>query len=178
MTNATYTQVTSTTIDALKSTAQSENKLAKAGEIVREFFKTPEAFMAVRKQFEADAVIPALETKHRASLAFEIKRGDKSEQAEIMRKAKTTARGFVASYFSKIKAHAFPTAKPEAEELSEEQKQNAENMAFVKNAIALARKGQKLENPPEGWNMVKIMGFMNSILKEMSVTSETDTTEM
>lgn len=178
MNNVTYQSTVSATIDALKSSAQSENKLANAGANVRAFYGTPEAFMAVRKQFEADAIIPALEAKHRSALAVEIPRGEKSATADAAREAKKTARGFVASYFSKIKAHAFPTPKAEAEELSEEQKQNAENMAFVKNAIALARKGQKLENPPAGWNMVKIMGFMNSILKEMSVTSETDTTEM
>ena len=167
MTNATYTQVTSATIDALKSTAQSENKLQKAGEIVREFYKTPEAFLAVRKQFEADAVIPALETKHRASLAFEIKRGDKSEQAEIMRKAKTTARGFVASYFSKIKAHAFPTPKAEAEP-------REPSLAFVEDLIKLAKKGQKLEGAE--FNLLKVMGFINGALKEIGVSA--DTTEM
>ena len=134
MTNATYTQVTTATIDALKSSAQSENKLSNAGAIVRAFYGTPEAFMAVRKQFEADAIIPALDAKHRANLAVEIARGDKTEQADVMRKAKATARGFVASYFSKIKAHAFPTPKAEAEP-------REPSLAFVEDLIKLAKKG-------------------------------------
>ena len=162
MTNATYTAVTTATIDALKSTAQSENKLAKAGAIVREFYVTPEAFLAVRKQFEADAIIPALETKHRASLAVEIKRGEKGATADAARDAKKTARGFVASYFSKIKAHAFPTPKAENEP-------REPSLAFVEDLIKLAKKGQKLEGAE--FNLIKVMAFLNGALKEVGIVN-------
>jgi hypothetical protein len=162
MTNATYTQVTSATIDALKSTAQSENKLANAGAIVRAFYGTPEAFMAVRKQFEADAIVPALEAKHRAALAVEIPRGEKSATADAARDAKKTARGFVASYFSKIKAHAFPTPKAENEP-------REPSLAFVEDLIKLAKKGQKLEGAE--FNLIKVMAFLNGALKEVGIAN-------
>ena len=164
MTNATYTQVTSATIDALKSTAQSENKLQKAGEIVRAFYGTPEAFLAVRKQFEADAIIPALGTKYKSALALDIPRGMKNKTADLARKNKATARGFVSSYFSKIKAHAFPTpkAEPEAREAS---------LAFVEDLIKVAKKGQKVESAP--YNLLKVMTHINRALKEIGVSADT-----
>jgi hypothetical protein len=167
MTTVTYQSTVSATIDALKSTAQSENKLANAGANVRAFYGTPEAFLAVRKQFEADAIIPALDAKHRASLAVEIPRGEKSATADAAREAKKTARGFVASYFSKIKAHAFPTPKAEAEP-------REPSLAFVEDLIKLAKKGQKLEGAE--FNLLKVMGFINGALKEIGVSA--DTTEM
>ena len=167
MTNVTYKATVASTIDALQSTAQSENKLANAGANVRAFYGTPEAFLAVRKQFEADAIIPALDVKHRTALAVEIPRGEKSATADAAREAKATARGFVASYFSKIKAHAFPTPKAETEP-------REPSLAFVEDLIKLAKKGQKLEGAE--FNLIKVMGFINGALKEIGVSAET--TEM
>lgn len=171
MTNVTYQLTASSTIDALKATAQSELKLKTAGGYCAQWFGDRESMRKAKKQFEADAIIPALDPKHRAALAIEIPRGEKTPEAEMARKAKATARGFVASYFSKIESHAFPTPKAEPTP-------SDDNLAFVKNAIALARKGQKLENPPAKWNMVKIMAHMNGMLKEMNVTSETDADDL
>ena len=162
MTNATYTQVTSATIDALKSTAQSENKLQNAGGYCAQWFGTKEKMREAKKQFEADAIIPALDTKYRSALAVEIKRGDKSEQAELARKAKATARGFVASYYSKIEAHAFPSPKAETEP-------REPSLAFVEDLIKLAKKGQKLESAE--FNLLKVMGFINGALKEVGITN-------
>ena len=167
MSNVSYQATVSATIDALKSTAQSENKLANAGASVRAFYGTPEAFMAVRKQFEADAIVPALEAKHRTALAVDIPRGEKSATADAAREAKKTARGFVSSYFSKIKAHAFPTPKAEPEP-------REPSLAFVEDLIKLAKKGQKLEGAE--FNLIKVMGFINGALKEIGVSA--DTTEM
>ena len=165
MTNVTYQSTVSATIDALKSTAQSENKLANAGANVRAFYGTPEAFMAVRKQFEADAIVPALEAKHRTALAVDIPRGEKSATADAAREAKKTARGFVSSYFSKIKAHAFPTPKAEPEP-------REPSLAFVEDLIKLAKKGQKLEGAE--FNLIKVMGFLNGALKEIGVSADTE----
>lgn len=167
MTTVSYQATVSATIDALKSTAQSENKLANAGANVRAFYGTPEAFMAVRKQFEADAIVPALEAKHRTALAVDIPRGEKSATADAAREAKKTARGFVSSYFSKIKAHAFPTPKAEPEP-------REPSLAFVEDLIKLAKKGQKLEGAE--FNLIKVMGFLNGALKEIGVSA--DATEM
>lgn len=165
MTNVTYQATVASTIDALKMSSLSENRLANAGANVRAFYGTPEAFLAVRKQFEADAIIPALEAKHRAALAVDIPRGEKSATADAAREAKKTARGFVASYFSKIKAHAFPTPKAEAEP-------REPSLAFVEDLIKLAKKGQKLEGAE--FNLLKVMGFINGALKEIGVSADTE----
>jgi len=167
MTTVTYKATVASTIDALQMSSLSENRLANAGANVRAFYGTAEAFLAVRKQFEADAIIPALEAKHRAALAVEIPRGEKSATADAAREAKATARGFVASYYSKIKAHAFPTPKAETEP-------REPSLAFVEDLIKLAKKGQKLEGAE--FNLIKVMGFINGALKEIGVSAET--TEM
>ena len=163
MSLATYKQTVTATIEALRASENAENKLKQAGENVASFYVTQEAFRAVKKQFSADAIIPALDKKYQAYLAIEIERGDKSEQAEVNRKNKATARGFVASYLSKIESHAFPKAK--AEPVTREA-----CMAFAEDLIKLAKKGQKLESAP--FNLVKVMGFLNSALKEVGVTAE------
>ena len=162
MTTVTYKATVASTIDALQMSSLSENRLAVAGANVRAFYGTAEAFLAVRKQFEADAIVPALEAKHRAALAVEIPRGEKSATADAAREAKKTARGFVASYFSKIKAHAFPTPKAEAEP-------REPSLAFVEDLIKLDKKGQKLEGAE--FNLIKVMGFLNSALKEVGIAN-------
>ena len=165
MTTVTYQATVASTIDALKMAGLSENRLANAGANVRAFYGTPEAFMAVRKQFEADAIVPALEAKHRTALAVDIPRGEKSATADAAREAKKTARGFVSSYFSKIKAHAFPTPKAEPEP-------REPSLAFVEDLIKLAKKGQKLEGAE--FNLIKVMGFLNGALKEIGVSADTE----
>ena len=169
MTTVTYKATVASTIDALQSTAQSENKLANAGANVRAFYGTPEAFLAVRKQFEADAIIPALDAKHRTALAVEIKRGEKGATADLAREAKKTARGFVASYFSKIKAHAFPSAKPEAEELSEEQKEANALLSYKQQAIAQAKRTQKLESAD--FNILEAVKAYDVYLRVLGITN-------
>lgn len=168
MSNATYTNVVTATQSAIKADATSNQKWLDAGAIVRDFYTSPELFREVKKQFEADAIIPALDKKYQAWLNVEIKRGDKSEQAEVNRKNKATARGFVASYFSRIEAYAFPKEKAEP-------KPTDAVTAFVRDAIKLARKAQNLETAP--FDLLKAMGFINGLLKELNVTSETEITE-
>jgi hypothetical protein len=169
MSNVTYTQTIASVTDALKATTSAENKLQQAGENVRAFYVTQEAFREVKKQFEADAIIPALDKKYQSYLKLDIERGDKSEQAETNRKNKATARGFVASYFSKIENHAFP--KEKAEPTPREP-----SMAFVEDLIKVAKKGQKLESA--NFNLVKVMAHLNNALKEIGVSAEAEADEM
>jgi len=165
MTNATYTNVVSATQSAIKADTTSQQKWLDAGVAVRGFFSSAETFREVKKQFEADAIIPALDKKFQAYLTVEIPRGDKTEQAEVNRKNKATARGLVASYFSRIEAYAFPKEKAEA-------KPTDAVTAFVRDAIKLARKAQNLEAAP--FDLLKAMGFINGLLKELNVSSETE----
>jgi hypothetical protein len=166
--STTYQQVTTSTIEALRASNNAENKLQQAGENVRAFYVTREAFREVKKQFEADAIIPALDKKYIQALSYTIERADKSEQADVLRKAKATARGFVASYFSKIENHAFP--KDKAEPTPREP-----SMAFVEDLIKVAKKGQKLEAAQ--FNLVKVMAHLNAALKEIGVSAEVDSDE-
>jgi hypothetical protein len=167
--STTYQQVTSSTIEALRASNNAENKLQQAGENVRAFYVTREAFRAVKKQFEADAIIPALAKKHQQALDYTIERGDKSEQAKTLRDAKASARGTVASYFSKIENHAFPKDKAEATP-------REPSMAFVEDLIKVAKKGQKLESAQ--FNLVKVMAHLNAALKEIGVSAEAEADEM
>ena len=167
MSNNTLTLATMITSvrEAFKATTNAENKLREAGANVKTWYVTREAFREGKKQFEADAIIPALDKKYQAWLKVDIERGDKSEQAEVNRKNKATARGFVASYFSKIENHAFPKDKVEPTP-------REPSMAFIEDFIKVAKKGQKLESAP--FNLVKVMGYMNLALKEMNVVVEAD----
>ena len=160
-TNVTYSPMTALTIEALRASTNAENKLKLAGEAVAAFYTSADNFRAVKKQFEADAIIPALDKKYQGYLNLVIERGDKSEQAEVNRKNKATARGFVASYFSKIEKHAFPATPKESTP-------REPSLAFVEDLIKLAKKGQKLETAP--YNLLKVMGYLNSALKEIGVT--------
>ena len=165
MTTTTYTNVVTTVTNTIRADESSKQKWLAAGNTVREFFKDAEAFRAVKKQFEADAIIPALDKTTQGWLSLEIKRGDKSDAAEAARKNKLTARGMVASYFSRIENYAFP--KPKAET-----KPTDEVTAIVKAAISLARKGQKLESAP--FDLIEFMRGVNIALKALNVTSETE----
>ena len=167
--NTTYAQTVASTTDALKASSNAENKLQQAGLKVREFFGSKEALRAVKKQFEADAIIPALDKKYQGYLALEIERGDKSEQAEANRKNKATARGFVASYFSKIESHAFPKAKAEPKELSDEEKQAQALLSYKQQAIAQAKRTQKLETAD--FNILEAVKAYEVYLRIIGVTS-------
>ena len=161
--NTTLSTMNKAVTEALKASTNAENKLKEAGAHVATWYVTREAFRAGKKQFEADAIIPALDKKYQGYLALEIERGDKSEQAEANRKNKATARGFVASYFSKIESHAFPSEKKEATP-------REPSLAFVEDLIKVAKKGQKLESA--SFNLVKVMAHLNSALKEIGVSAD------
>lgn len=162
----TLSKLNQSVANALRATEQAQEKLKEAGLFCAQWFKTKEVMRECKKQFEADAIIPALDKKYQAYLALEIERGDKSEQAEVNRKNKATARGFVASYYSKIEAHAFPKEKTETTP-------REPSMAFIEDLIKLAKKGQKLESA--SFNLLKVMAHLNGALKEIGVSAETET---
>jgi hypothetical protein len=166
MSTSNYSLVVSTTTDALKASDSADKKLKQAGQVVRDFYVTKEAFRAVKKQFQADAIIPALPKHQQAWLSINVKDTDKdSPEGKLARENSAKARGTVTSYFSKIEAHAFPKEKTEVTP-------REPSMAFIEDAIKLAKKGQKLENAP--FNLLKVMAHMNAMLKEMNVTAETE----
>jgi hypothetical protein len=169
MTTVTYKSTVASVIDALQMTGLSENRLANAGANVRAFYGTVEALDAVRKQFEADAIIPSLDAKHRTALAVEIPRGEKSATADAARDAKKTARGFISSYYSKIKAHAFPTPKADAVELSDEQKQANALLSYKRYAIDQAKRTQKLETAD--FNILEAVKAYDVYLKIIGISN-------
>ena len=156
--------------DAIRTESRRVNRWGEGGKITRAFYVTPEAFRGGRKQFEADAIIPALDKKYQAWLKIDVKNTDKdSPEGKLARANLATARGFVASYYSKVEKHAFPEVA-EAKKASKEPATREPSMAFIEDAIKLAKKGQKLESAP--FNLVKVMAHMNAMLKEMNVTAE------
>jgi hypothetical protein len=163
-----YTDMIKASKEAFLSDSTTQNKYVKASGLVAKFYKTPEDFKAGRKQYEADAIIPTLSKQLQSWLKINVKDTDKdSPEGKQARKNIATARGFVASYFTKISGYAFPVVKEDTEATKREP-----SLAVIEDAIKLAKKLQKLENAP--FNLVKVTGFMNLILKEMNVTSETN----
>lgn len=170
MSTSNYSLVVSTTTEALRASNNAENKLTEAGKVVREFYVTSEAFRAVKKQFQADAIIPVLSKQHQTWLNINVRDTDKNTpEGKLAREYNAKARGTVTSYFSKIEGYAFPKEKTETET---EVTPREPSMAFIEDAIKLAKKGQKLENAP--FNLLKVMSHMNAMLKEMNVTAETE----
>jgi hypothetical protein len=156
--------------DAIRTETTSLNKWVEAGKIVRAFYVSPEAFREAKKQFQAEAIIPALDKKYQAWLKINVKDTDpKSPEGIQARENSATARGMVTAYFSKVEKHAFPEL---AEAKKAEPVTREPSLAFIEDFIKVAKKGQKLESAP--FNLVKVMGYMNLALKEMNVVAEAD----
>jgi hypothetical protein len=98
---------------AVSADVKVNNAWKKAGESVASFYVTPEAFEAVKAQFCADAIIPALPKADRDILATKLPRKG-TDEANAMPDWQTkidalaSARGKVASYFSRLRKYAFP----------------------------------------------------------------------
>jgi hypothetical protein len=163
MTNVTYTNTINATREAVRADATTTNKWKSCGSYVAQFYGTAEQLRAGKKQFVADAIIPALDKQYQAFLAINVKDTDKdSEAGKLARKNSATARGIVSVYFNRVESYAFPKApaEPTTREAS---------LAFVEDLIKVAKKGQKLEAAP--YNLLKVMGFLNSALKEIGVSA-------
>ena len=167
-TDTAYGATCKSVISAVDYADKSENKWQNAGAAVRAYFPSRENLEAVKAQFIADAILPAI-PKHAAALAVELPRKGSVEYKALSTanlakwdaadKAKKAARATADTYFSRVLNYAFPKEKAESTPKSIEVKFNealtdlikacekAEDAPFDVVAVKAALvKAQKLVN--------------------------------
>jgi len=166
----TYQSIVQSTIDTIKATATTEGKWKATGTKVAAFFKTETAFVEVKAQFIADAILPALDKKHAQALAKELPRkGSKEYNAldqsgrdtwEAANQAKKDARAIAHTYFARLVSYAFPKEKTETapREL---------RLRVSEELIALIKACQKSEDAFDG--IVECIAHMEKALASASV---------
>ena len=118
METITYQSIVQATIETIKLHGKTEGKWKATGAGVAAFFKTEEAFVEVKAQYIADAIIPGIDKKHGDALAKQLPRkGLKEYNAldatgvaawEKATKAKAAARAVADTMFARVLKYAFP----------------------------------------------------------------------
>lgn len=163
--DANYTKVCDTTRDAIKTDTTSRAKWASAGSAVQAFFVTADALKAVKPQFIADAIIPAMDKRHRDALDVALPRkGSKeheeyvaangAEKWEAANQAKKDARAISHTYFARVMQYAFPPEKSEPTVRDLKTRINQEIAALV-NAC------QKAESAP--FDVAKVIAALENV---------------
>ena len=140
---------------AVDADNKAKGKWQAAGQAVSVFYMTAENLEAVKAQFIADAILPALDKKHATALAVELPRKGSKEYNEMSdanrakwedaNNAKKAARATCDTYFSRVVSYAFP--KPKEEKSEEEQAAaNSLETKFNKVLSDLIGKCEKAEN--------------------------------
>jgi hypothetical protein len=89
-----------------------------AGQAVAGFYMTAENLEAVKAQFIADAILPAMDKKHAQALAVDLPRKGSKDYNELSQanqakwetanQAKKDARSVADTYFSRVLGYAWP----------------------------------------------------------------------
>jgi len=162
MTTLTLVELTKINRATIQADNLSQSKWLDCGIANRVFYGSEEVLKEQKKQFCADMIIPALDSKTRAHLDIDVKLTDKDSPEGIKaRDDKKKAIGMVNSYFSRIMKYAFPTEKAETAP-------REPSLAFVEDLIKVAKKGMKLEAAE--FDLVEAMRGLNIALKACGVT--------
>ena len=107
---------------AVKFAGDVENKWQNAGKEVLAYFGDVKALDECKAQFQADAILPAIDAKHARALAVDLPRKGSKEFVEMLAKdasyqakwdlanqAKKDARSTVSTMYARIKKYAFET---------------------------------------------------------------------
>jgi len=105
---------------AVKFAGDVENKWQKAGKEVLAYFGDVKALDECKAQFQADAILPAIDAKHAKALAVDLPRNNSKEfnemlardasykaKWELANQAKKDARSTVSTMYARIKKYAF-----------------------------------------------------------------------
>lgn len=150
--NTEYTKACDTTRDAIKTDTTSRAKWSNAGSATAAYFKTKDAMVAVKAQFIADAILPAMDKRHRDALDVALPRKGSKEYNDLVasggadkwdaaNQAKKDARAIAHTYFARLMEYAFPTEKAEPTPRDLKTRLNEELAALVKAC-------QKAESAP------------------------------
>jgi len=142
MSNTTYSDVIKSVGTAVNAQMGSTNKWVIAGRDVAVFFPDESALDAVKAQFIADAIIPALDKKHAAALAVDLPRKGSKEYNELSaanqakwaeaNQAKKDARAVAYTMYSRVVAAAWPKEKAQATPRDLKTRLNEEVAALIK----------------------------------------------
>ena len=109
---------------AVSKDNESKGKWQAAGQAVAVFYMTAEKLEAVKAQFIADAILPAMDKKHAQALAVDLPRKGSKDYNELSQanqanwetanQAKKDARASSHTMFSRVVKYAFPTEKKES----------------------------------------------------------------
>ena len=164
MSTLTYETVTKSVIDAVKEDDKSKGKWLSAGQAVSVYYMNAENLEAVKAQFIADAILPAI-PKHAAALAVDLPRKGSEEynkmgesnraKWEAANDAKKAARATANTYFSRIVGYAFPKEKVQAAPRDIKTRFNEEIAALVKAC-------EKAEDAP--FDVVAVKAALENVL--------------
>ena len=87
----TYTEVCTTVKAAITATEATNAKWDTVGKNILAFYDSPDALKAVKAQFCADAIVPALARKHRDALELNIPRKGSKDDTEPAKNAEARA---------------------------------------------------------------------------------------
>ena len=158
MTNETnYSVMIKEVKTAVKFAGDVENKWQNAGKEVLAYFGSAKALDECKAQFQADAILPAIDAKHAKALAVDLPRkGSKEFEAlpdsektkwELVNQAKKDARAICGTYFNRVKGYAYGKEKKESTKKS-----------FAEKISALIVEGGKITECD--FDLVKVMGFL------------------
>lgn len=144
-----YQVMTKAVKGAVSGAIATENKWHAAGQSVREFYGTETALLEVKAQFIADAILPAIDSRHAAALATNIvRKGSKEYNAldqsgkdkwEVINQAKKDARAVAHTMFARVVSYAFPKEK-------EASAPRTLKTRFCEDIAALIKAGEKAED--------------------------------
>mgnify|MGYP006289528293 CR=1 FL=1 len=140
--------------DAVKADTASAGKWQKAGTMVATHYVTREAFEAVKADYVAVAIVPALRDDYQIALAATRPTKDASpamhEAWKAVQATRKDAKAAHATYWARIMRYAFPkvATEGEAEGEGDDVKASAEFSAKAVKALgALLKKTQEDESP-------------------------------
>lgn len=116
-TNAKYQQLVAATKVAVESSGATQGKWVTVGKAASSYFESEAALVAVKVQFCADAIVPAMKAEHREALLADIPRkgteeynaaAAKWDALKATRKAATATRD---TYFANVVKYAWPKEK-------------------------------------------------------------------
>lgn len=148
-----YQSVVAAVKEAVSVSVKGEAKWLNVGSLVAEQWSSEEQLLAVKVQFCADAIVPALKPEHQKALSTDIPRkgtkGDLEapEQWEAMRATRKTATAYRDTYFANVLKYAKRIWNPEgaAEGEGEDAPKATDSDKFRKNLAALIDGVQKKE---------------------------------
>ncbi len=150
---------------AVSKDNESKGKWQAAGQAVAGFYISAENLEAVKAQFIADAILPAMDKKHAQALAVDLPRKGSKEYNELSEsnqakwkdvdQAKKDARAISHTYFTRVVSYAWPKPKAESKPINLKDR-------IQKSVADLVDKCGKAENA--NFDLVAVKAALENVL--------------